>query len=723
MRTASLSALSALPVLPRRSGVSLSRWLTVHGLACATAGAWGYAVAADSATLAEEPHAAPITSVTVAGARRVSTVGNGALGDSSVLELPQSATVVGRDDLADRQVNSLGQVFAGDASVGAQGNTYTLLSSHLSVRGLPLDESNSYKINGLSIYNFGIELPLQFFDQVQLLKGATGFMYGFGAPGGIVNYVTAKPTGRNSVQADIGFRSSHIWSQHLDANGVIGADAALAYRVNLLNEEGDARSGAHVDNKAAAVSLAAQLAPGLRWSGDAIYQRRKTSGTVQGIGTAYLKDSVLPAAPDGAARLPATEGNFFNTDYLLLSTGLQWQLASDWRASVDVSHSTNKRRFVSDWVFPTRQNGDYDNWMNDSESRNRFNQAQLLVQGTLQTGALRHRIVVGASSQEQVNYGNRNAVWQYTGSSNLYGGASLPYQSTAVPSIYRTATFRQDAVFISDTLQLAERWSLLAGARYTDYQQRGYTASGQRSASYGATPVTPTLALIYRPDPGATVYLSHVQSLEQGATVGAAYANRDAVLAPLKSRQYEAGVKLERSGWDAAAALFEVQRGAAYANSANVYVQDGEARYRGLDLNGRVRASRDLSLSASAVWLQAEYREASPAIVGKRVQGTARLQGAIQADYRLAAVPGLSLNGSARHTGEQTVNASGTPLLPAVNLLGAGIKYQWTQGGHDLTLRATLDNLANRSYWYYTQSGYVHNGDARGLSVNLAGAW
>ena len=53
-----------------------------------------------------------------------------------------------------------------------------------------------------------------------------------------------------------------------------------------------------------------------------------------------------------------------------------------------------------------------------------------------------------------------------------------------------------------------------------------------------------------------------MKSLEQGSSVGNSFANAGAQLDPLQSKQYELGYKIEKPGWQAAAALFRIDRGA-----------------------------------------------------------------------------------------------------------------------------------------------------------------
>ena len=54
-------------------------------------------------------------------------------------------------------------------------------------------------------------------------------------------------------------------------------------------------------------------------------------------------------------------------------------------------------------------------------------------------------------------------------------------------------------------------------------------------------------------------------------------------------------------------AIFRIERGAEYGNSQNYYVQDGEQRYQGVELNGHLDVTDNTTLSSSSTWLDATF--------------------------------------------------------------------------------------------------------------------
>jgi hypothetical protein len=201
-----------------------------------------------------------------------------ALGSRKQLDTPFSTTVITGDDLAERQVTKLGDVFFTDASVSDNSNANNAWSSYLTVRGLQLDWQNGFKINGMPFVSYGITLPYEQLEQVELLKGASGFMYGFGNPGGTVNYITKKPTDVFTASAELGYRSSHLWSEHVDVGGRAGPDNMFGYRLNLTHEEGKPSNAVGLNRNSVSLGLDARITRDLTWTFDGIYQDRSTFG-------------------------------------------------------------------------------------------------------------------------------------------------------------------------------------------------------------------------------------------------------------------------------------------------------------------------------------------------------------------------------------------------------------------------------------------------------------
>jgi len=711
--------------------------LLVAGVFAAASHAQAHGPAADTA-VAEAAAAdtavadAPVQTVTVNGEREREgrkERSRGALGSRSDLETPFSTATVSAEQIEDRQIASLAQVFAEDPSVSSKGGTYTQSAYAVSVRGLTLDFTNGYKIDGQPFQMYGVELPLETFESVQLLKGATGFLYGFAAPGGIINYVTKKPTEERSFSADVGYASGSLWREHIDAGGRLGSGKRFGYRANLVHEAGGTYNGAELKRDAASLALDARLTDDLTWTASLLYQERDLQGGVPTVSLqVYPGAGGLPAPVDGSTDYGAYASSYYDSTMWLATTGLDWRIARDWKANVTYGHTFKRIDSAYETLYLTGQAGGYSNRLNPFYRPTlTYNSLQATVEGKFATGELRHTVSFGAGRQtlsRTLNLQSSLSLFGPATVGNLYSAPPVLVDRSTVnrSTFYTISDWEHKSVFASDTLDFGEHWSLLAGARYVDYENLNYASSGARTSSYHKKPTTPTVALLYKPSAATTVYTSYVEALEDGGTVSTTYANANEVLAPLKSRQAELGVKTDQARWGASAALFKVKRGAAYADYRNnpqgIYVQGGELRYRGLELNGHADLQRWLSANAGATWLDAEYKATLPAIVGNRVESTPRFQAVLGLDARVQQVAGLSLHLDASYLGEQAANSANTWSVPSIALFNAGGAWRTRVDGHYVTLRLQVNNLADRAYWYSTASNALQIGAPRTVSLN-----
>lgn len=645
-------------------------------------------------------------------------VNGGALGARTQLETPFSTTVVTAQDIEDRQVNKLGDVFALDASVSDNSAAYGAFASYLTVRGLPLDWQNSYRIDGKPFLSYVTVLPYEQFERIELLKGASGFMYGFGTPGGLINYVTKKPTDEPVRAIDIGYVSKSLIHEHLDIGGRAGASGAFGYRLNATHEEGSTYNDGSLYRNSFSLALDARLSDALTWDFQSIYQDRNAIDQEPTIYAGAMSGNRLPSPVRNDDNTLVGNGTYADNRFRFYATGLTYELNSDWTFRTDYSYSTTRTRRNESVLFLRDSLGNYDDYHSDYGEAYSYNQWQGMLQGRFYTGTLQHQVVMGASWQKQKNDYSANGVYRFIGTGNLWSQNTNTYYSEGALDLYRAAEITQKSIFLSDTVDLAHGWSVLGGIRYTDYSQTGFDADGARSSEYDKNGVpTPTVALMYKITPQTMAYASYMESLEPGSSVGATYANFGELLDPLKSRQYEVGIKTEHEDWAATAAVFRIEKKAEYTNAANELVQNGESVYQGVELAGSVRVARDWNVGSSLMFLDSEYRKGSD-YVGNRVAGAPRFVAAAQVTYSVPYLPGLKLRADAKYTGATMVGASNNVKVDDYTIVNIGAIYDTRLYGYDTTFRAGINNLANKKYWMFQSADYVKAGDPRSFMVS-----
>ncbi|WP_366004697.1 TonB-dependent receptor [Herbaspirillum sp.] len=677
--------------------------------------------AAQSAGTAADPQGDNLPTVTVTGSgegkQHLQTQsGSGALGSRSILETPFSVTSVTAGELEDRQVLKLGDVFFGDASVSDNSGGYSAWASYITIRGLPADWQNSFRIDGKPFLSYGITLPYGHFERIDLLKGSSGFMYGFGTPGGLINYVSKKPTDTPVRSVGVGYTSNGILSESVDLGGRFGNDGMFGYRLNATHDQGETFNQGRIKRDAVSLALDARLTRDLTWDFQAIWQNSNSTDQTPSIVTTGLAGGSLPAVVSGGNRTLVGGGQHLDTNFQLYQTGLSYRITPDWKANLSYSHSTSKRFRNEGIATLTDTAGNYADWRSDSREGHVFDQWQAMLEGNARTGFLEHQLVLGASWQKQVNDYSVAQYYQQIGSGNLYTQNTNSHDSSTDLQTYHAGIITQQAVFASDTLKFSEHWSLLAGARYNQFRQDGFDTTGARTSRYDQSALTPTLALMFKPEPNTTVYGSYVESLEQGGVPQIGQTNYGQQLKPLKSKQYEFGAKTDQQDWSATAALFRIERAAEYTLN-NTLVQDGQSNYQGLELGGSLKLDRQWQLGGSLMFLDSKYKKGA-VYNGNRVAGAPDMVATAQVSYLVPQLAGLKLMADAKYTGNTMLRAANDLQTAGYTLLNLGASYTTRIGKYDTTFRAAVNNLLDKRYWQYQYENYIKPGDPRTFSLS-----
>ena len=659
--------------------------------------------------------AATLPSVSVSASRdtaaaQADAVSAGALGSRKQVDTPFSTHVVTSDEAQDLMAKTANDLFKYDPAVSVTSDNSVSENSMFTVRGMPIDTLNSIKVDGQTFPSWDTDLSLEPFEQVELLKGLSGFMYGFGAPGGIVNYVLKRPTDDPYRSITLGYQSAGVFSQKVDLGGRFGNDNRFGYRLNLVNEDGNtAEENGHLRRQVASLALDFRITPDLTWSADAFYQKRKTNGTLFGL--MFGSGVAIPDASTVSRSLTQPQ-NYYETEMASFGTGLDYRLSENWRASVKYRFAKENRTNSDSLLYVYNNAGDYSNTLYAAMTRYFYQNVDAMVQGKFNTGSVKHDVVLGAGYQTQTSDYDDSEGWNegYSlGIGNLYNSTLLTNSEVHLDeNLYRQSRTTQAALYASDTVQFTSRSSALLGLRYTQYRENVYNTDTTLASQYSANPVTPTVALMYKTDPYSTLYASYVESLEQGGSASNTNVNYPDTFGPLKSKQYEVGFKSDHQKWGANLALFRVDQGYEYTNTANVFVQSGTKRYDGVDASGWLQLAQDWRILGGVMWLDAKAVNVDdPSIEGKRVYGAPRFTATGRIEYNPSYLRPLTLAFGGKYVGSMAVDAANTQFVPSYVTYDLSGKYETRISGKDVTLRAGVNNLFNRRYWTTAWGYYV----------------
>ena len=147
-------------------------------------------------------------------------------------ETPQSVQVVTEaliEDQAARQITDLYRSISGMS----QNNVSTV-----TLRGFSQDEVLYDGLKGDPFGDFSIP-QLFTIEQIQVLKGPSGAVYGAGEPGGVINYVTKKPAYEQKNTLKVSAGNKDFLSGSIESSGPANEDASQRYRVGIYSDGQD----------------------------------------------------------------------------------------------------------------------------------------------------------------------------------------------------------------------------------------------------------------------------------------------------------------------------------------------------------------------------------------------------------------------------------------------------------------------------------------------------
>ncbi len=128
-------------------------------------------------------------------------------------------------------------------------------------------------------------------------------------------------------------------------------------------------------------------------------------------------------------------------------------------------------------------------------------------------------------------------------------------------------------------------------------------------------------------------------------------------------------------------------------------IQTGEVRSTGLELEARIRLTRELSSLLSYTWLDPRTTQSTRAAeVGRQTLQTTRHAASIWLDYRPRAFPGLMLAGGVRYKGRSPYNVASDGRLnfnDAVTVADLAVAYDTPR----YRIALNINNLFNKTYF------------------------
>jgi iron complex outermembrane receptor protein len=258
------------------------------------------------------------------------------------------------------------------------------------------------------------------------------------------------------------------------------------------------------------------------------------------------------------------------------------------------------------------------------------------------------------------------------------------------------------------------------GSRYTFLHRQSARTDGTRASDYKQNLNTRFLAASYQLNPSNMAYASFGQGVEsEVAPARSRYTNAGIALPALTSKQFEIGFKGEMDAWRWTAAWFDIARpvfgdlGSCNKAATCTRQADGTAQHRGLELTASsapASAIQPWHVDAGVTFINAKRQGSTidPSQNGLRPTNVPDWVLRLNASYKIAAVPGLQLNGHISHEGKRAVLPDNSIQLPAWTRLDLGATYSTKIAQKQTTWMLGVDNVMNKSYFKESPYQFGH---------------
>jgi iron complex outermembrane receptor protein len=660
----------------------------------------------------------------------------GVLGNQDMMNVPFTMTSYTSKLIEDQQAEDVGDVLLNDPSV-RQSFGFGNQAQVFVIRGLPLS-GDDISYNGL----YGV-LPRQILstdaiERVEVFKGPNAFINGVSPTGsglgGAVNLQPKRagdtPTRRYTQDISTDGRVG----EHLDLGQRFGEGNRFGARVNLSQREGETAVNDQDQRTKLFVAGLDYRGDNFRVSSDFGYQKQRVNhlrNTVQ-LGSATR----IPTAPD-ASHNYGQEWTYTETEDTFGMMRGDWDLNDSWTAYLagGVKHT----RETGVYGTPTLVGNTGTATLGGSEIPHNEDNTSFStgLNGRLQTGSISHQIAIGASTiwTEQ-----ENAYTFYSsaaGNTNIYNTGKLPKPTNGYltggdmgdPGV--TGKTRNRSFAISDTLGLFDDSLLLTYGirrqqlRVENYLYDGSTFNGvanpandgSRSTIYDEAITTPVYGIVYKPTDIISIYANRIEGLAKGPVAsGTGITNLGEAFPPGRSKQLEAGIKLDMQTFGANLGVFRIERPTdGYVDSAaRLYVRDGEQVNKGIELSVFGEPIEGLRLMAGGTRMSSELKKTSGGTAdGNHAIGVPTFQLNASVDWDIPGLEGAALNARMLRTGGQYADQANNLSLPSWNRFDAGARYKLKVDQKDLTLRVNVENISDKNYWASANGGYLTQGEPR----------
>ncbi|GAB02913.1 MULTISPECIES: TonB-dependent siderophore receptor [Acinetobacter] len=628
----------------------------------------------------------------------------------NLAEIPASINTITATQIADQHAKTLTDIVKNDAAVG-DGYAPIGYYSNFIMRGFALNAGSSYLLNG-NLVRGEQNIALENKEQVEILKGISAIQSGMSTPAGVVNYVTKRPKDVRALTLETDSQGGYRVAT--DLGGLFGQNQQFGYRVNIAKEEIHPYvEHANGQRLFSSIAFDWNLSDRSKLEFDIESQRQRQRSVP---GYQLLDGKTVPTGVEWDRLLGHQSwGKPVTNESLNANLKYLYKINDSWTANLSASQS---RVVVDDYsAFPWGcysdiceftglgntfdKNGNYDIYdfrsPDDSYLTNQFKAG---LNGKFNTGTVQHTLSLDLTNSYK-RHAQHDPINELVGTGNIYTN-TVNYSPTdvALGNRYKSLDSQQTALNLLDQIDFNREWSMLVGGKLLHLNEKAFDAEGSTIRDTDLNRFLPQFAVMYQPWEHTHLYASYAKGLSDGAQAPWFANNAYATLAPLRSKQFELGVKQEWQSLLFTAALFDLRQDHQYTNTMGDFVSEGKQNNLGLELGLQGRVGQNLDISSTLALTRSRLKDLDVITYqGHQTQNVPKVRFATHLSYQVPQFEGLRLLAGMRYSSSKYANKTGTVKVSGYSVFDAGAAYNFNAYGYENTLRLNVDNLFNKKYW------------------------
>ncbi|WP_086613081.1 TonB-dependent siderophore receptor [Acetobacter indonesiensis] len=686
--------------------------------------------------------------------------------NTPIIQSPQTISIISREEIDLRASPTVADALSYTAGVQAEPSGIDSRVDEVSVRGFGAGgfSSNNNFVDGLRLPSGGQWTRTSFdpfaLQQIEVLKGPSGALYGQTAPGGVVNLVTKRPTAQSKGELlfqGAGFTDMANWQGQAsgDVSGSISKNGKVEGRFVALARYGDTQvDHVRLGRYYVSPSLTWHITPHTDWTILAQYQRDEGGSTFQFLpatGTLYpskgryISNHAFIGEPDWNTfdRNQFLLGSFlehhFNRHFAIRNNTRYTRLDTLYRATV-LSGDTLARCTSAITGCVAGQTVNRRAVEGRGNSQGVATDTQL--EGRFTTGPVKHIVLIGTDYfytdwQHERDLVKSSLVLPVLNIFDPVSRGSSGFKSNLSPQVYTDTISEQNGVYFQDQLTF-ENLHITLGGRQDWARDNTYNPLTRTRYFTNSNAFTWRAGAVYQFKNGLAPYFSYAESFQPQVSDPSTSADGQP-FKPTTGQQYEAGLRYQHGrGMYITFGAYQITQqnmttpdpNGTLCGTSTCLVQTGEGRVRGLELEGRATLPWDMAVIFTGTRSAAKVTESNTqSQIGNYLPQAPKWMASLFLDQRIrhGALAGMGIGGGVRYTGHSYGDTANTLSIPGYTLFDVFLRYDF-ETAHPrykgLSFSVNARNIADKRFVATcTAVSACYYGQGRSVTARLQYKW